>query len=147
MKMTMLRTVLTSAAVLAGFTLAAGSHAAEPPASEQAVKQYLAAWDARDVDGMLATLADDAVVVIPQQAPIKGKDKIRGLLAAFVKDFSQPGAKFGSSQLTADGPIAYLLWNGDTPSAKYSFGADTFLVRDGKIAYVTVAFVAQPKQQ
>jgi len=146
--MTSLRTVLTSAAMLAGFTLAAaGTHAAEPPASERAVKQYLAAWDARDVEAMLATLADDAVVVIQQQAPIKGKDKVRGLLAAFVKEFSQAGSSFGSSQLTADGPIVYLLWNGDTPSNKYSFGADTFLVRDGKIAYLTVAFVAQPKQQ
>ena len=145
--MSMLHNVLASAAVLAGFVGAAGpSHAAESAAiSEAAVKQYLAAWDARDVEAMLRTLNDDAVVVLPQQAPIKGKDNIRGLLAAFVKEFSQSGSKFASAQLTADGPIVYLLWNGDTPSNKYSFGANTFLVRDGRIAYETVAFIAEPK--
>jgi hypothetical protein len=30
---------------------------------ELPIKQYLAAWDVRDVDGMLRTFTDDAVVV------------------------------------------------------------------------------------
>ena len=83
--------------------------------------------------------------VIPRQAPIKGKDNIRPLLTAFVREFSQSGSRFTSGQFTADGPMAFFLWNGDTPSNKYSFGADTFLVRDGRIAYVTVAFVGEAK--
>jgi len=145
--MPVLKNVVASVAMLAGLAGAGTrSHAADAVAvSEATGKHYLAAWDARDVDAMLDTLADDAVVVLPQQAPIRGKENIRGLLAAFVKEFSQSGSKFVSAQFTAEGPIVFFLWNGDTPSSKYSFGADTFLVRDGRIAYLTVAFVAEPK--
>jgi uncharacterized protein (TIGR02246 family) len=145
--MSTLQKFMASAAILVGLTaVGSQSQAADAGAGTEAtVKQYLAGWDARDVEGMLRTLADDAVIVIPGQAPIKGKDNIRPLLTAFVKDFSQSGSRFTSAQFTADGPMVFFLWNGDTPSNKYSFGADTFLVRDGRIAYVTVAFVGEAK--
>ena len=145
--MSMLKNVVASAAILAGLAaVGSESRAADSGASSEAtVKQYLAGWDARDVEAMLKTLADDAVVVIPRQAPIKGKDNIRPLLAAFVKEFSQSGSRFTSAQFTADGPVVFFLWSGDTPSNKYPFGADTFLVRDGRIAYLTVAFVGEAK--
>ena len=138
---------MASAAILAGLAggAAQGQAADASAGTEATVKQYLAGWDARDVEGMLKTLADDAVIVIPGQAPIKGKDNIRPLLTAFVREFSQSGSRFTSAQFTADGPMAFFLWNGVTPSNKYSFGADTFLVRDGRIAYVTVAFVGEAK--
>jgi uncharacterized protein (TIGR02246 family) len=145
--MTRFHMALASAAILAGLSgaPAAGFGADAGTASETTVRQYLAAWDARDVNEMLRTFTDDAVVILPQQTPIKGKDKIAPLLAAFVKEFSQPGSTFRPGQFTADGSIAYFLWSGDTPSAKYPFGADTFIVHDGKIAYLTLAFIAEPK--
>lgn len=89
--MTRFHVAPASAAILAGLSCAptSGFGADAGAASETTVKQYLAASDARDVDGMLRTLTDHAVVILPQRAPVKGKDKIAPLLAPFVREFSQ----------------------------------------------------------
>jgi ketosteroid isomerase-like protein len=134
-----------AAAVLAAALSVPAAAMADEAASEGPVRQYLKAWDARDVEAMLKTFTDDTVVILPAQAPISGTQNLRGLLTAFVKSFSEPGATFTPGQFTANGQVAYLLWQGDTPSGRYPFGADTFVVRDGHIAYLTLAFVAEPK--
>lgn len=144
--MTILKQALAASLLAATASLPATAMAEEGKApSEGPVRQYLKAWDARDVEAMLKTFTADTVVILPAQPPISGTENLRGLLTAFVKSFSQPGATFTPGQFTANGSVAYFLWQGDTPSGRYPFGADTFVVRDGHIAYLTLAFVAEPK--
>ncbi|BCM18737.1 nuclear transport factor 2 family protein [Mesorhizobium sp. J8] len=143
--MTRLMQMLIAATVLVATAGVPAVAMAGDAASEAPVRQYLKAWDARDVEAMLKTFTDDAVVILPAQAPISGMQNLRGLLTAFVKSFSAPGATFTPGQFTANGSVAYFLWQGDTPSGRYPFGADTFVVRDGHIAYLTLAFIAEPK--
>jgi uncharacterized protein (TIGR02246 family) len=143
--MTRLKQVLAATVLAATAGVPAVAMADEGAPSEAPVRQYLKAWDARDVEAMLKTFTDDAVVILPAQAPISGTENLRGLLTTFMKSFSEPGATFTPGQFTANGSVAYFLWQGDTPSGRYPFGADTFVVRDGHIAYLTLAFVAEPK--
>jgi ketosteroid isomerase-like protein/uncharacterized RmlC-like cupin family protein len=141
-----LRRSFAAAVALAPLAFVPALHAADSAmTSERVVRQYLAAWDARNIDAMLRTLAPDAVVVVPQQAPIQGRAAIRPLLKAFVDDFSQPGSTFRFDDLRAHGPIVTFRWSGDTPSTNYANGSNTFVVRNGRIAYLTVALQAQPK--
>ena len=87
--MTRLKQVLTAATLAAIASVPAVAMADEEKApSEAPVRQYLRAWDGRDVEAMLKTFTDDAVVILPAQAPISGTENLRGLLTAFVKSFS-----------------------------------------------------------
>jgi ketosteroid isomerase-like protein len=110
------------------------------PESERVVKQFLANWDARNLDAMMTSYTDDSAVLIPQQKPFKGKEQIRTLMKGFVDDFSKPGAVWDTYAVTAEGQIVYILWKAETPANKYPFGSNTFVVKDGKIAYQTIAF-------
>lgn len=66
-------------------------------------------------------------------------------MRAFVEEFSQPGSTFQFDDLRAHGPVVTFHWRGDTPSTLYAYGSNTYVVRDGRIAYLTVALQAQPK--
>src|SRR5438105_4156218 len=103
--------------------------------SEKVVRQFLSAWDARNLDAMMTAYTNDAAVIMPQQKPFKGKDQIRTLMKGFVDDFSKPGAVWNTYAVTADGDVVYILWNAETPTTKFPFGSNTFVVAGGKIVY------------
>src|SRR5450631_1551527 len=133
---------LLTFAVLAGvLALAPAARAGDSSAeSEVVVKQFLANWDARNLEAMMTSYTDDSAVLMPQQKPYKGKEQIHSLMKGFVDDFSKPGAVWDTYALTAEGQIVYILWKGETAANKFPFGSNTFVVKDGKIAYQTIAF-------
>lgn len=120
---------------------------AENPAAEsgKVVKEFLATWDARDLDAMMTFYATDASVIMQEQQPFKGTDQIRSLMQNFVDDFSKPGAVWDTYAVTAEGDAVHMLWRAETPETKFPFGANTFFVRGGKIAHHTIAFTAEAK--
>ena len=142
------RAVVGSALKLLAFVMLAGILAMPPAAraadssteSEIVVKQFLANWDARNLDAMMMSYTDDSAVLLPQQKPFKGKEQIHNLMKGFVDDFSKPGAVWDTYALTSEGQVVYILWKGETAANKFPFGSNTFVVKDGKIAYQTIAF-------
>lgn len=140
------RKLLALVATAAALALSPVAHAADSTAeSESVVKQFLAAWNARNLDGMMSAYADDAAVLVPEQKPFEGKEQIRTLMKGFVDDFSKPGAMWDTYAVTAEGEIVYILWKAETPANRFPFGSNTFVVKDGKIAYQTIAFSAEAK--
>lgn len=137
-----------SVLMLLAFVVLAGVLAMSPAAragdssveSETVVKQFLANWDARNLEAMMASYTEDSAVLMPQQKPFKGKEQIHNLMKGFVDDFSKPGAVWDTYALMAEGQIVYILWKGETAANKFPFGSNTFVVKDGKIAYQTIAF-------
>jgi len=63
-----------------------------------------------------------------------------GIMADFAPD---------AALLLPDGPLhgdcAFIVWSAETPDNRYDAAADTFLVRDGKIAVQTFAASVTPK--
>jgi hypothetical protein len=80
-----------------------------------------------------------------EQPPFKGTDQIRDLMQNFVNDFSKTGAVWDTYAITAEGDAVQMLWRAETPETKFPFGANTFVVRGGKIAHHTIAFTAEAK--
>jgi len=145
--MNLLKCTLVAAMSIAAVTSTPTTRAQDggAPPSEHVVRQYLSAWNARDVEGLLKTLAPDAVVIIPSQAPIVGHEHIRPLLKHFVDEFSQKGSTFRFEDLQAQGQVVSFRWSGDTPTTTYLYGSNTYVIRNGRIAYLTVALQAIPK--
>jgi uncharacterized protein (TIGR02246 family) len=103
---------------------------------------YSAAENAKDVDGILAYYADDAISMAPDKEPLVGKDAIRADLMERVNDTTNTSkVSFKVNTILADGDMVvetgstiYTLEDGTSKTTgKYM---SVFQKRDGK--YVCV---------
>ena len=102
------------------------------------VENHLKCFGERDLEGILADYAPEAILFTPQ-GPLRGPGQIGALLRSLMAEFGKPGASFSLDHLSVDGDYAYILWNGRTADNVYELCTDTFVVRDGKIAVQSFA--------
>lgn len=103
--------------------------------ARQVVRDFCAAWEARDQQRILDAFADDGVYHNMPMQPAVGKDAIKGLLGMILAPASD--VKFEIKHIVADGNVV-LTERLDT----FVMGGKTvtlpvmgvFEVRDGKIA-------------
>lgn len=96
------------------------------------ITNHIERFGARDLDGILADYAADAVLFTPE-GPLKGVDEIRGLLSTMIAEFEKPGATFHLQRLSTDGDHGFIVWTAETADQVYEVVSDTFFVRDGRI--------------
>src|SRR5271157_115245 len=64
----------------------AGKHASEMQAIKELESRWSREFEARDLEKMARHYSDDAIVMAPGMAAVKGKDAIRAMLKAMVED-------------------------------------------------------------
>lgn len=138
----MTRLSTAALATIAGLALLAAPAFAQ--STEEVLQHHLEAFGAGDVDGILSDYAEDAVV-INENGVMKGHDEIRPLFDAFVEEFGKPGMSFEMVDQKVEGEVAFIVWKAETADRTYDYATDTFVVRDGKIAYQTLAGVTTDK--
>jgi hypothetical protein len=109
----------------------------------EVMQDHLARADRGDVDGDLATNFAEDCVLLTTYGRFEGHDGVRaaaGLLMEQVRD-----GKWRYLRLDVEGEIAFLEWTGDGSNATVSDGADSFLIRDGKVRYMTAHYTVVPK--
>ena len=97
------------------------------------LERHGAAVEANDLDAVMADYAEDAVLISPRHGVLRGSE-----IRTF---FEHPTDLTGFEVITLliDQDVAFLTWTTDA----VSFGSDTFILRDGKIAVQTVAMPAE----
>ena len=103
--------------------------------AKQIVRDFCAAWDARDQQRILDAFTDDGVYHNMPMAPVAGKDAIKGVLAVILAPAQS--VKFEIKHIVADGDIVLTerldtFQMGDKTVTLEVMG--TFELRDGKIA-------------
>ncbi|MFO0626202.1 MAG: nuclear transport factor 2 family protein [Polyangiales bacterium] len=116
-----------------------------PLTTEALLDAHLRRFAAGDLEGILSEYADDAVL-ISADGVLRGPAAIRPLFVAMFDEFSQPGVTFALQARRVEGDCAYIAWRAETPQRSYTLGADTFVVRDGRIVYQTSAIASTPKR-
>jgi len=58
------------------------------PANEQIVREFIKTWSTLDADRIVEFFAEDGVYHNMPIAPVSGRARLRGFIAAFVKDWS-----------------------------------------------------------
>lgn len=82
----------------------------------------------------------DQSVLITPDATLSGLDSIRAAFTEFFGGLFKPGTyEFTMDRTVISGDVAHIVWHSDNEGVNILFGADTFLVRDGKIAVQTFA--------
>jgi ketosteroid isomerase-like protein len=112
--------------------------------TEAVVHHHLERFAARDLQGVVADYAKDAVMIVPDGV-LRGVHEITPLFRNLLAEFAKPGATFDLKQQVIEGDVAYIWWVAETPDTTFQLGTDTFFVRDGKIAVQTFAFTATPR--
>ena len=108
------------------------------------VRHHLQSFGARDLEGILADYAPDAVFFTPG-GTLRGRTEIRGLFTAMLEEFKKPGADFTLHQQHIEGDYAYILWTAQTADNIYELVTDTFVVKNGKIVVQSFASKVTPR--
>jgi uncharacterized protein (TIGR02246 family) len=114
--------------------------------TRQVFEHHLSALGAGDLDGILSDYADDSILISPDGA-LKGRQAIRGFFEGVLASLFKPGTyDFTMDTLHVADDVAYVVWHANCASANVVFAADTFLIRNGKIAVQTFAPKIEPKK-
>lgn len=102
------------------------------------VLRHVDAFKTQDVDAVMRDYADNAVLITPEHT-FRGKEEVRAFVQGAMTQF--PPELFQSITVTrmdSEGEVVYGLWHAN-PIIKVA--ADTYVIRDGKIAVQTFLFV------
>ena len=111
------------------------------PSAEDVVRRHIAAFERGDVAEVLEDYGPDAVIQTPNEI-VRGQDALRGWFAG-VLELLPPGTTHIDS-VSAEGEVVLVTWHAQTNEFALPLGADTHIVRDGKIHTTTVAYHLVP---
>lgn len=113
--------------------------------ARQVLEHHLSTLAAGDLDGILSDFAEDSILIGPDGA-LTGRQAIRAFFEGVLASLFKPGTyKFTMDTVHVANGVAYIVWRAKCASADIVFGADTFLIKDGKIAVQTFAAKIEPK--
>jgi uncharacterized protein (TIGR02246 family) len=113
--------------------------------TRQVFEHHLGALGAGNLDAILGDFTDDSILITPDGA-LKGRQAIRGFFDGVLATLFKPGTyEFTMDTLHVADDVAYLVWHANCATANIVFAADTFLIKNGKIAVQTFAAKIEPK--
>jgi hypothetical protein len=140
-----LKGMVASAAIAGALVMPAGTAGAgDNTMAEKFLADRLAAFGRGDLDTLVAQYGDAAVVITPM-GTLADRASIRAMMEGVVAEFAQPGVKFEMLSQTAVGEVVTFAWKAETAKNVYDLGAETYVLKDGLVAYQTLALKAQPK--
>jgi ketosteroid isomerase-like protein len=110
------------------------------PTTNDVLDRHLRCFAQKDLDGVVADYAPDAVFFIPGTS-LRGPEAIKPFFKTLIAEFSKPGASFSMRHQSIAGEYGYIVWSAETADNSYELATDTFVVRDGKI--VAQSFAAK----
>src|SRR5262245_57402946 len=119
---------------------------AEAPMSStlDVLDHHLRSFASGDLEGIMEDYTDESVL-FTVDGPLEGCGPIRRLMSGMFSEFAKPGASFEMRAKTVEGEVAHIVWTAETADNRYEFATDTFVVRDGKIAYQSFAGKIKPR--
>ena len=108
--------------------------------------RHLKSFAERDLDGVLADYASDAVLFVPT-GPLRGPEAIKRLFRDLISEFAKPGSMFSMQHRCVEGDHAYIVWTAETADNLYEFATDTFFVQNGRIVAQSFAAKIKPKRR
>jgi ketosteroid isomerase-like protein len=113
--------------------------------TEDILNRHLEAFSEQDLDMMLSTYADDAVLLNEEHA-FRGREEIAGEFERLFSEFSGVDMSENGRILTkTEGQYAYIVWCAETPDKIYEYVTATFVISEGEIQFQTMAGKITPK--
>jgi len=106
--------------------------------TQEVLNHHLESFGKGDVDAILEDYTEDSVVITPTDT-LKGLDAIRAVFEALTTQMLPPGCDFEMVKMEVIDEVAYIIWNAESDTHKFTAGTDTLIVKGGKITTQTFA--------
>lgn len=97
-----------------------------------------------DVDGIMEDYTDSSILFSPD-GPLQGMAAIRQFFVTLTTEMMPAGTNFVSVRHDAVGDTVFLLWHAESNTMKFHLGAETLVIREGKIVTHSFAAAVQRK--
>lgn len=109
--------------------------------AEEVVRDHLWQSSHGSIDQDLRRNYSEKLVLLTGRGTFRGHEGLRQLNASLNREL--PGARFDYRTLLAEGEIAFVEWTARTEDARVTDGADSYLVRDGRIIAQTIHYTVR----
>ena len=107
----------------------------------EVLDDHLALAAAGDWQTDLERNVDEDIVVLTGFGVFTGRDQVR--ILAELLDAQLPGVSFDYTTVLVHGDVAFLEWTASGPTAQVRNGADSFVIRDGRIVAQTIHYTVE----
>lgn len=97
-----------------------------------------------DVEQDLADNYDPALVILTTEGAYHGHDGARVLADRLAREL--PRGSFDYRTVLVEGEIGFLEWSADSPQATVDDGADSYVIRGGRIVAQTIHYTVRPRR-
>lgn len=112
--------------------------------TEDVFNDHLDRADRGDVRGDIESNFAPDCVLMTTYGRFEGHEGVRA--AADLLDRQIPGARYVYTRRVVHDDIAFLEWRAEGPGNRIEDGADTFLIRDGRIEVMTIHYTVEPSE-
>jgi hypothetical protein len=113
----------------------------EERTTEQVIEDHLGCRMNGDIEGDIERNYSPDMVVMTSRGLFHGKDEIRNLNRMLHKAIDSNNYIFPVKLF--DGPYAFIEWRVRAPGKSIEDGADSFVVRDGKIVFQSIHYMIE----
>ncbi len=114
----------------------------EDRSTEVVLRNHLERALRGDLDGDIAENFAPDSVLLTTYGTFRGFQGIRA--AAKLLNDQLGSTTYEYTNVVFEGEIGFLEWRAEAPRARVTDGADTFLIRDGKIRTMTIHYTVEP---
>src|ERR1043165_7436255 len=106
--------------------------------TQDVLNHHLNCFAQNDLDGIMQDYTPESKLSTPE-GTLKGIDAIRGFYVQVFPLFPTGKTSIDLKHMFVNDERAYIAWSTDSPIASIPIGTDSFIVRDGKIYWQTLA--------
>ena len=111
--------------------------------TQEIINHHLSAFLDADLNEIMKDYTEDSEVITPD-GPLKGLSSISSFFGEVFKIVPN-GSTFQMKQMIFRDTITYLAWSCDSSFVSIPLGTDSFIIKDNKILYQTLAAHIIPK--
>lgn len=111
--------------------------------TEEVFEDHLRLADEKRIEDDIARNCAEDIVLLTNDGVFRGHDGVREAWALLEREL--PDGTYEYVQKEVHGEMAFLVWTGDSPTRVVRHGADSYLIREGKIRVMTIYFVAEDR--
>lgn len=100
-----------------------------------------AAFEARDLDALMATYADDVSIITPDET-VNGKEAARAMFEGLFNHMNESGTSSSITMVRVSPSMGYITWEMTDADGNVTKGSDTFNIDNGLITHQSVAYLS-----
>ena len=109
--------------------------------TEEVLEDHLRCRTEDDIEGDLKWNYAEEVIILTSRGAYHGHDGIRELYGHLQKAIS--GSNYEFPLKLTDGPYAFIEWRARKPGKSVEDGADSFVIKNGKIICQTIHYMVE----